>query len=90
MAHPVIEALYIGLFATGVAQPVDVPRTPTVEDAGQFECVSVATRPPRVVYDWVAGRRAVYHTAPVAVRPDAPQVGINEVQIQRMTRLAAS
>lgn len=89
MAHPIIEALYIGLFAASAVQPVDAPREVTVSDRPCSECRVVSERAPRVVYNWAAGSRIVYRSVAGAERLDAPLVGITDKQIRRMTRLAA-
>ena len=90
MAHSIIEALYIGLFAAGSVQPLSAPVAPVITDADGIAYVDASPRTPRVVYDWASGRRTVYRAATVTLDPEAPQVGITEAQIQRMTQLAAS
>jgi hypothetical protein len=83
MAHPIIEALYIGLLTSGLSQPVDAPRvviTPPVASPA----VQMPARP-RVVYDWAAGERLVFTRAAHDREPSRqPMVGITDEQVQRM------
>ena len=90
MAHPLLEAIYIGLFAGGVAQPVEVPKQPVMSAPSCVECRAVApTKASRVVYDWAAGTRSVYTQLPPSAIGKAPMVGITEWQIQRLNGSAA-
>ena len=84
MAHPLVEAIYIGLFASGVAQPVEVHTQPVVSAPTCVECKAASTRAPRVVYDWAAGTRSVYTQVPPAAIKKAPMVGITEWQVRRL------
>ncbi|MCB1722224.1 MAG: hypothetical protein H6953_14565 [Chromatiaceae bacterium] len=86
MAHPIIEAVYWGLFATSAAQPVEVPREVVVEPASKLECPCVTVRAPRVVYDWAGNNRVVYRATQTLTRDSDPLVGMSEQQIDRMTR----
>jgi hypothetical protein len=89
MAHPLLEAIYIGLFAGGVAQPVEIPNPPVVAAPGCVECAAAApARAPRVVYDWASGTRNVYASVKPNMRT-APTVGITEWQIRRLNGSAA-
>ena len=90
MAHPLLEAIYIGLFAGGVAQPVEVPTQPVVSAPSCVECGAAApAKAPRVVYDWAAGTRSVYTQLPPSAIGRTPMVGITEWQIQRLNGSAA-
>lgn len=89
MAHPLVEALYIGLFASGVAQPVDTLPQTVAEKPAQSQHVSQPARAPRVVYDWAAGTRSVYRRQAAGIPSDAAQVGITEWQVQRIVGPAA-
>ena len=90
MAHPLLEAIYIGLFAGGVAQPVEVPEQPVLSTPSCVECRAAApVKAPRVVYDWAAGTRSVYTQVAPSMVKKAPMVGITEWQIQRLDRSAA-
>ena len=89
MAHPLLEAIYIGLFAGGVAQPVEVPRQPVVAAPGCIECIASPARAPRVVYDWAGGTRNVYASVKRNDLRTAPTVGITEGQIRRLNGSAA-
>jgi len=85
MAHPLLEAIYIGLFAGGVAQPVEVPRQPEMSAPSCIECRAAApAKAPRVVYDWAAGTRSIYTQVPPSAIEGAPMVGITEWQIRRL------
>ncbi len=90
MAHPLFEAIYIGLFAGGVAQPVEVPEQPVMSAPTCVECRAAApVRAQRVVYDWAPGTRSVYTRVTPSVVKKAPMVGITEWQVQRLTGSAA-
>ena len=90
MAHPLLEAIYIGLFAGGVAQPVEVPKQPVVSAPSCVECRAVTPgKAPRVVYDWASGTRSVYAKIPRSEIEKAPKVGITESQIRRLNGSAA-
>lgn len=84
MAHPIIEALYIGLLTSGMSQPVDAPK-PVVSNPTTASSVIEMRVRQRVVYDWAAGQRRVFD-APAA-RPaltDQPVVGITDEQVDRI------
>ncbi|MDJ0738781.1 MAG: hypothetical protein QNJ91_03630 [Gammaproteobacteria bacterium] len=89
MAHPILEALYIGLFASTVAQPVDTLEQPVVTVPTYTQCSVESARAPRVVYDWASGTRSVYRTPVKSEVADTPMVGITEWQVRRISGLAA-
>jgi len=89
MAHPILEALYIGLLTSGLSQPVDVART-VVAPPVASPAVQMPARP-RVVYDWAAGQRLVFTRAARDREPSRqPMVGITDEQVQRMVGGAVS
>ena len=91
MAHPIIEAIYIGLFASTVGQPVDVPKEPVAQATAPacVECRMTTSRAPRVVYNWAAGTRSVYRAPRKPVLDETPMVGMSELQMRRISGLAA-
>jgi hypothetical protein len=89
MAHPLLEALYIGLLASnmgaGGAAGADVA-VATTECPPR--CVAAASRRgERVVYDWASGSRMV-HPA-VLDAPARPMLGISADQALRLSDPAA-
>ena len=83
MAHPIIEALYIGLLASGLSQPADEPKA-VLSVPNPPASVQLPLRQ-RVVYDWAAGERQVFHHR-VAERRigDQPMVGMSDAQVKRI------
>lgn len=90
MAHPLIEAIYLGLFASGVAQPVDVPIRPVTQKVVCSTCIAADTRAPHVLYNRAAGTRSVYIEAvhPPGVH-NSPKVRITEWQDLRTAPITA-
>ncbi len=89
MAHPIIEALYIGLLTSGMSQPVDAPK-PVISEPAPTSVIEMPMRQ-RVVYDWAAGQRLVFDAkvaTPSMTRQ--PVVGITDEQVDRMIGGAAS
>ncbi len=89
MAHPIIEALYIGLLTGGLSQPVDTPQ-PVMSQPTETAVVEMPVRR-RVVYDWANGERVVFrHDASSRVLGEQPVVGMTDAQVDRINRAAAS
>ena len=84
MAHPLIEALYIGLLASGPVQPVDVAHLPVASLSPCGQCVERASRSPRVVYNWATGTRSIYGRGGITVPEGSPMVGMTEWQVRRL------
>lgn len=90
MAHPLLEAVYLGLFAGSVAQPIEVPKQPVMVAPGCIECATAApARAPRVVYDWASGTRSVYASAAPTDLRTPPAVGVTEWRNRRLDGPAA-
>lgn len=79
MAHPIIEALYIGLLTTGMTQP----------GQGSAESIVATVEPPaqviemrreRTVYDWSARRKTTYRYG----LEGEPLIGLSEDQLHRL------
>jgi hypothetical protein len=89
MAHPLLEALYIGLLASNLGQN---GVEPTLAVASAFECTprcvaAAPRRAERVVYDWAAGNRVVHPT--VLEAPEPPMLGISADQARRLVDASA-
>lgn len=82
MAHPFIEALFIGLFATNAADPVETQPTTPVALPDCTHCVTAPAASTRVVYDWAAGTRSVYRKD-IKAPASAPLVGVTEWRKRR-------
>ncbi|MCB1771976.1 MAG: hypothetical protein KDI88_00045 [Gammaproteobacteria bacterium] len=84
MAHPLIEALYIGLLASGPGHAVDVANLPVTSLPSCPYCVESGVRSPRVVYNWAAGTRSIYGRGGITVPDGSPMVGMTEWQVRRL------
>jgi hypothetical protein len=84
MAHPLLEALYIGLLASnlgqGGAEAADAAAAAV--DCAPRCVASSPRRAERVVYDWAAGSRVVHPT--VVEAPEPPMLGITADQARRL------
>jgi hypothetical protein len=84
MAHPFLEALYIGLLASGSGQAVDAPQQIVTPLPLCSHCVESPARSPRIVYNWSAGTRSVYSRNAVSFPNASPMVGMTEWQVRRL------
>ena len=83
MAHPIIEALYIGLLTSGLSQPVDAPKT-VRSPPSPPPSIQLPMRQ-RIVYDWAAGERRVFNHGLVGrAVADKPMVGMSDAQVERI------
>jgi hypothetical protein len=89
MAHPLIEALYIGLLASNLGQAGGEPAAAAAAAPEPAPgCVAAAPRcGERVVYDWASGSRVVH--VGVSEAPARPMLGITEDQARRLADPAA-
>lgn len=90
MAHPLLEALYIGLLASNLGQaggdPAAMAAAP-LDCAPRCVAAAAPRRTERVVYDWAAGSRVIHPT--VVDTPAPPMLGITEDQARRLLDPAA-